>query len=57
MLEFTQWSTRALDAIVRHAQDFVMFLSKHHQDYYNADQDYIVASPEYLKRVWSSNNQ
>uniref|UniRef100_A0A915CKB4 MRG domain-containing protein n=1 Tax=Ditylenchus dipsaci TaxID=166011 RepID=A0A915CKB4_9BILA len=57
MLAFTQWSTRALDAIVRHAQDFVMFLSKHHQDYYNVDQDYIVAAPEYLKRVWSGANQ
>lgn len=56
-LKFTQWSERAVDAIVRHAQDFVTFLNKHHTEFYDAEKDYAVAPPEYLKRVWGGANQ
>lgn len=56
-LAFTQWSMRALDSIVRHAQDFVIFLGKRYADFYDIDQDYVVAPPEYLKRVWGEPNQ
>jgi len=52
MLSYTQWTERALDAIIRHAQDFVMFLNKNHADYYDVDVDYQIASPDYHKRVW-----
>lgn len=56
-LAYTQWSMRALDSIVRHAQDFVIFLSKRYTDFYDITQDYIIAPPDYLKRVWGGPNQ
>lgn len=55
ILSFTHWSPRALDSIIRHAQDVVMFLNKNWQAYYDVDRDYEVATPEYTKRAW--NNQ
>lgn len=54
MLSYTQWTERALDAIIRHAQDFVMFLNKNHSTYYDVEKDYVIASPDYHKRVWGS---
>lgn len=37
-LAYTEWSDRALEAIIRHATDFVMFLSKNHQEFFNVDE-------------------
>ena len=54
MLGYTQWSERALDAIIDNAQDFVMFLNKNNAVYYDAHEDYRIASPDYHKRVWGN---
>ncbi|KAF7639984.1 MRG domain-containing protein [Meloidogyne graminicola] len=56
MLGYTDWSERSLEAIIRHAQDFVMFLNKNHQEFFNVDEDYVLASADYHKRVWGNNS-
>ncbi|KAI1717622.1 MRG domain-containing protein [Ditylenchus destructor] len=54
MLDETNWSPRARESIIRHAQDFVIFLSKNYQDFFNVDEDYEVASPDYIKQVYNN---
>ncbi|KAI3416051.1 Mortality factor 4-like protein 2 [Globodera pallida] len=56
MLAYTEWSERSLEAIIRHAQDFVMFLSKNHADFYDVEKDYLLAPAEYHKRVWGNHS-
>ncbi|KAL3097893.1 hypothetical protein niasHS_000628 [Heterodera schachtii] len=56
MLAYTEWSERSLEAIIRHAQDFVMFLSKNHADFYDVEKDYMLAPAEYHKRVWGNHS-
>lgn len=54
MLDETNWSPRARDSIIRHAQDLIMFLNKNYQDFFNVDEDYEVASPDYIKQVYNN---
>jgi len=57
MLSYTQWSGRSIDMILRYAQDFVNFLEENHEQFYNVDDYYQIAQPDYLKRVWGGTNQ
>lgn len=54
MLKLTSWSDRAMANIVEHVHDFLGFLDKNRHSYYDMQKDYIVASPEYQKRVWNA---
>uniref|UniRef100_A0A914DE86 MRG domain-containing protein n=1 Tax=Acrobeloides nanus TaxID=290746 RepID=A0A914DE86_9BILA len=54
MLGYTKWKAQTLEMISRHCQDFLMFLSKNKDQYYNLDEDYETAPPDYQKRVWAA---
>lgn len=51
---YTQWSARALDTILRHAQDFLAFLDKEKDHFYNVDSYYTTAGPDYVKRAYGA---
>jgi hypothetical protein len=40
-LGYTDWSERSLEAIIRHAQDFVMFLNKNYQEFFSVDEVFL----------------
>lgn len=54
ILSYAPWSPRAMETIMKHAQDLVLFLSKKVPEYYDPKLDYTDAPPEYEKRVWGS---
>lgn len=54
MLGLTNWSDKAVKTIVGHVHDFLAFLEKNRHKFYDIEKDYIVASPEYQKRVWNA---
>uniref|UniRef100_A0A158R4W6 MRG domain-containing protein n=1 Tax=Syphacia muris TaxID=451379 RepID=A0A158R4W6_9BILA len=54
MLRLTNWSDKAIKTVVSHVQDFLAYLEKNRQKFYDIEKDYIVASPEYQKSVWNA---
>lgn len=54
MLSLTSWSDRSIQAIVSHVQCFLKFLEANRHRFYDVDNDYEIASPEYQRRVWTT---
>lgn len=52
MIAHTNWNARAVETLMSLAQDFVVFLNKNLKDFYNLQEDYVVATPEYQKQLF-----
>lgn len=52
MISHTNWNPRAVETLMSLTQDFVVFLNKNQKDFYNLQEDYVVATPEYLKQLF-----
>ncbi|MFH4974782.1 hypothetical protein AB6A40_001491 [Gnathostoma spinigerum] len=54
VMSYVDWSERSKQTIANHIQNFVKFLEDNREKFFDRDQDYQTASPEYQKRVWTT---
>ncbi|MCP4485785.1 MAG: hypothetical protein GY820_00410 [Gammaproteobacteria bacterium] len=48
------WSEKSIETITGHIEDFIDFAVKNKSKYFNVDEDYEIASPEYIKRAYQN---